>query len=295
MSFMQYIDTHLLRKITIGKSGANVYELDHGLIAKHIYRNMLPQDSLWDSYVNEYMFYKTYHSENISFLPEIYHLYQSDHEIQMIMKKYTPFNKKDMDDRLFRKMISVLAEIHCLSIPNFLPKKEIIPFQLNDAELAKSFMGWLEVTREHGEIFSESDLKMVAKNINTVNQRFYNTKKWFCHGDFHFENVLADDLENLIVCDWQGIHSGHIAGDIAFFISRLCADGYKVNEEKVISMYCGISDVDITEKELAIQMKLSNVNTSFVFWHEYLHRCSSERVRNVFEKMIRDMEYLYQY
>ena len=39
-------------------------------------------------------------------------------------------------------------------------------------------------------------------------------------------------------------------------------------------------------------MRLSNLNTSFVFWHHYLHGADKAAVRDIYEKMISDMEYL---
>ena len=32
-------------------------------------------------------------------------------------------------------------------------------------------------------------------------------------------------------------------------------------------------------------MNLAELNTSFMFWHEYLHNCEKERVSRVFCKM----------
>ena len=40
-NFQKYIDEHMTEQITIGKSGASVYELDHIYIAKHIRRSLM--------------------------------------------------------------------------------------------------------------------------------------------------------------------------------------------------------------------------------------------------------------
>lgn len=40
-NFEKYIDGHMTGKITVGKSGASVYELDQRYIAKYIRRNLM--------------------------------------------------------------------------------------------------------------------------------------------------------------------------------------------------------------------------------------------------------------
>ena len=145
----------------------------------------------------------------------------------------------------------------------------------------------------HGDRFSFEKIKDIAENINILNEHFHHEKTAVCHGDFHFENLLTDDDGHIVVCDFQSVYLGHPAGDLAFFISRLAADGYPLNEEKVIQMYCDIADTDIRKEDIIIQMKLSNLNTSFAFWHMYLHQASAEKVGSVYEKMVKDMEYLF--
>ena len=44
-----------------------------------------------------------------------------------------------------------------------------------------------------------------------------------------------------------------------------------------------------------IFIRLANLNTSFLFWHEYLHGASEDRVKNVFEKMIQDTALLWKW
>ena len=75
-------------------------------------------------------------------------------------------------------------------------------------------------------------------------------------------------------------------------LSRLAADGFEVNKEKAIQMYCQYSKSDITQDEIAMQMSLANLNTSFMFWHNYLHGSSVDTVRDIFGKMVEDMNNL---
>lgn len=289
--FKQYVDSHLLRRITIGKSGADVYELDNGCIAKHIRRrDML--DSLWESYKREYLFYTYFSSKDRKFLPEIYHCCCYDDEIQIIMKKYRPMELQNLDDNMLEKILFVLTRIHSLPIPDFLPQGEREPLRFEQADIWQYRNGWQAVLDEHGQAFSEYDLSVIAENINAVNQKFHCKRQWCCHGDFHFENLLTDEQENIIVCDWQGVGPGHVAGDISFLLSRLSADGCSIRKEKAIRIYCGVSDMDIAEDEIAIQMSLSNLNTAFMFWHHYLHGCSRDRVNEILIPMIGDMKNL---
>ena len=292
-NFQKYIDEHITERITIGKSGASVYELDHIYIAKHIRRNLMQSGADWDSYRREAQFYSSFTSENFSFLPKVYHCSQTDDEIQLIMEKYCPVNRYNLDDTMLEKVFDVLAQIHNMTIPEFLPKMDTGALQLEEDEINQYLSGWCNVIREHGDVFSESDLIKIGENINTINKQAYTPKKMCCHGDFHFDNLLVDDEGKIIVCDWQNVNSGHVSGDISFFLSRLSADGLEISKEKAVQMYCRFSTADIIHDEISMQMSLANLNTSFIHWHNYLRGCSIERVRGIWDKMIEDAEYLY--
>lgn len=292
-NFEKYIDGHMTGKITVGKSGASVYELDQRYIAKYIRRNLMQSGADWNSYRNESQFYLSYTSESFPFLPKIYHCRQTDEEIQLIMEKYCPITRYNLDDAMLEKVFDVLAQIHNMPIPEFLPKTDAGALRLEKDEINQYLSGWCDVIREHGDIFPESDLIKIGENINTINKQAYIPKKKCCHGDFHFDNLLADGEGNIIVCDWQNVNSGHVSGDISFFLSRLSADGFGISKEKAIQMYCRFSTSDTTYDEISMQMSLANLNTSFIHWHNYLRGCSIERVRGIWDKMIEDAEYLY--
>ena len=86
-----------------------------------------------------------------------------------------------------------------------------------------------------------------------------------------------------------------MSGDISFLISRLSADGYKIDEEAMINQYCRSAErrgSGIQPQEIEIQMCLSNLNTSFRFWHVYLHDSTAERVAGIYEKMLTDAKIL---
>ena len=86
-----------------------------------------------------------------------------------------------------------------------------------------------------------------------------------------------------------------MSGDISFFLSRLSADGYGIGEKAVIGMYCQSAERSgsrIQAVEIERQMCLANLNTSFRFWHQYLHGSTAERVAGIYEKMLTDAKTL---
>lgn len=208
------------------------------------------------------------------------------------MKKYQPLDPRCLDDTVLEKVLAVLAQIHSLPIPDFLPRTDAKPLVIKSADLSLYRRGWETVLEEHGQVFSKNVIFKIAENINAFNQKRFSAKQWCCHGDFHFGNLLTDEHENILVCDWQGVGLGHVSGDLSFLLSRLSADGYPVSKEKAIRTYCKYSDTNITEEEIAIQMSLANLNTSFMFWHNYLHGSSQERVHDIFDQMVEDMNVL---
>ncbi len=295
LNFIQYVRVHTLRKITVGKSGAEVYLLDGGRVAKHVCRSVLQNDERWTTYRREAMLYACPAAKGQAFLPEVYHCSYDDNEIQLIMKQYRPLAFSQLDDGLLYKVLSVLADIHRLTPPDFLPQQKPSPVCLPAEDIVAYLSGWRSIVERHGDAFSPAVLYAIAEKINEVNTRLFSAKQWLCHGDFHFENLLQDDVGNIIVCDWQNVGLGHVSGDLSFFLSRLSAEGQNIPKEKVIAAYCTLSDTGVTPDEITVQMALANLNTSFMFWHNYLHSASRERVGEIFHKMAADMAFCLQY
>lgn len=291
--FNQFINEHLVKRITVGQGGAEVYELENEQIAKHVRRKALESDELWESYKREYEFYSYFKSSKLPMLPQIYYTDMSDDEICVIMRKYSPLKRSELSDGLLDRIMSTLADIHRLSIPDFIPQNEITPLRLGDSDLKEYSLGWTSVLKEHGQTFDVRITDRIAENINRINEKLFNPKRTLSHGDFHFDNLLEDECGNIIVCDWQGVNIGHVSGDISFLLSRLSGDGYGTDKEKAAELYCKHSDTDNTPDEIISQMSLANLNTSFMFWHNYLYGSSEDRVRSVFDKMVEDFELLF--
>ena len=88
------------------------------------------------------------------------------------------------------------------------------------------------------------------------------------------------------MCDWQSVSLCHPAVDIAFFMSRLQGDGIAFDENKIIDTYCSHAKSGITKDEIKKQMALANINTTFRYWHYYLHGSPKEVVEGIVEKML---------
>lgn len=290
--FQKYINEYMTDRITVGQSGAEVYETEQKYIAKYVRRDRLPSDEAWGAYQREAQFYSSVSSGQYQFLPRIYHCRRTEDEIEILMQKYYPVSRADFDDTMLSKVMDALVQIHAMPVPAFLPQTTTAPIQLNQDEISKCFCGWRDVIREHGDIFSEETLIGISEMFNAINKQAYSAKNVCCHGDFHFDNLLSDGNENIIVCDWQNVSRGHASGDISFFLSRLSVDGYEVRKEQAIQLYCKHASGDITPDEISVQMSLANLNTSFIHWHQYLHGSSAERVQDIWLKMTEDTELL---
>ena len=282
---MKEILAQAVRQITIGQGGADVYELSGGRIAKHIRKETLTNEGAWAQYMREAQFYARHMGENRPFLPEIFCSEWNADEILIVMRKYLPLDRQALDDALLEKIMAVLAQVHALPMAEEAPAQ---PQMLDDRQLTQCTEGWHGVLAEHEGAFDADLIDAIASQINDVNRKKFISRRVCGHGDFHFENLLTDEAGNIIVCDWQNVTSAHPAADIAFMLSRLAADGVKVDCRRAMEMYCRHSAEAIAPEEIDVQMRLSNLNTSFGFWHYFLHGAPEERVREIFDKMAAD-------
>ena len=280
------------KEITLGQSGAHVYELGNTRVLKVAFREEVQEEAVWISYEKEALFYE--HSSG-DFLPKIYVNVHTDREIFLIVEKYQPLERKGLDAERLQKVMDTLVKIHMLEIPEFLQKEACRPTEFQEDVRIECLKGWQSVLTEHPDAFDEAPLIEIHENINVWNQRFFDTKVCFNHGDFHFENIMWDACGNIAVIDWQNCGIGNRAGDISFLFSRLSADGFRFEQEKLIEMYCESAlkaGLEVSVKDIRLQMCLVNLNTSFRFWHYYLHGSNRERVQDIYEKMVADAKEL---
>lgn len=291
----EYVKAHSRNEITRGKSGASVCELDGQRIAKYVRRDRLNDASAWAAYEREAMFYAYASKLGLPFVPQIEMNQVRADEILLIMKKYRPLSREEINNELLEKILLCLAKIHRLDVPAFLDQKKAEPVFWDEKSCAEYLCGWKAVLAEHGDLFDDAQLHAIAQHANEINRKYASQNIRFVHGDFHFENILMDEDGNVVICDWQNCGTGDVSGDISFFISRLLSDGYSVDSGEIIQTYCacaaGLGET-VCPKDVEIQIRLANLNTSFMFWHQYLHNSTEARVRSIYGKMIGDYHFL---
>ncbi len=286
------IERVAVKEITLGQSGAHVYELDDKRVLKVALHDEVQDEHIWISYEKEALFYESCKAE---FLPKVFVNIHTENEIFLILEKCHPLEREGLDEELLQKIMDALVQIHSMEIPAFIKGEERRPVIFTEEEIRESLQGWKSVLAEHPGVFEENALEEIGSHISHMNQKFFKEESRFSHGDFHFENILQDAEGNIKVLDWQNCGGGHVSGDISFFLSRLSADGYKINEKKVIELYCQSTESSgnrVQPQEIEIQMCLANLNTSFRFWHMYLHGSTAERVAGIYEKMLADAKTL---
>lgn len=269
--------------ITTGQSGAEVYRLTDGSIAKRVRRAQLQDEEKWAAYIHEARFYAGMMAGRYPFLPEILHCEWTEAEIRIRMRGYTPLDRQQLTGAQLENIMETLSQVHALPLTDAVPQHPAQPQQLTDAEIAGCLEGWRTVLNEQNAAKGTVELEQIASEINALNRRHFSRRRCCCHGDFHFDNLLTDGRQ-IIVCDWQSVHAGHPAEDIAFFCSRLSADGCSADTAAAVQHYCRISGID--PQEVDAQMRLADLNTAFVFWHHFLHGAPAETFRTIWEKMV---------
>ncbi len=293
----EYLASHRNRQIRNGKSGAEVWEIEGGYILKYVDRKMLSQPEIFEYYRNEARFYRTFGQaagQRLACLPEVLDVQGSEEEILILMKKYRELSREGIQEELLRKIMGALALIHSQDIPDFLRMERNQPGYLDGERIRCCLDGWRSVLAEHPGVFDEEILLDTTAKINDIIKWHHGEKQVLSHGDFHWDNLLAGEQGNILVCDWQGVNAGGASGDISFFASRLGADGIAIEAEQLVELYAQerflITGDNISRKDMIRHMNAANVITTFRFWHEYLHGSTRERVRGIYGKMRMEWE-----
>ena len=310
LDFKNFVESHTLRSLTLGKSGAEVCLLDDHKIAKFAEKGSLLQkengEAVWESCLKEAKFYKKMMDAHYAFLPEIFTCDFDDETVRLIMGEYKAVKKESLGDNDFDKIMKLLAMVHELPVPDFLKNDKPGPVEISQEEIQNCLAGWKSIFEEHqsdnhqsddsqrykllaepSDILDFSKIQDIAARINQLNKDLYSERICVCHGDFHAENILCDEKSGqLVLCDWQSVSLCHPATDVAFFMSRLQGDGIAFDENKIIDSYCEWSKSGITKDEIKTQMALADINTTFRYWHYYLHGSAKEFVEGIVEKML---------
>lgn len=283
------------REIHTGQGGAEVFAVDGGRIVK--YASQEKCGANWPSHQREAAFCRYAQECALPFVPQV-HCVCADEDAQVIVQQeHAPLSRTQLSEALLDAVMDVLAQIHTTPVPDFLAGGGAEPVSFTDAEAEQCLAGWESVLAEHDGAFSAEVLRKIPAHISALNLCFFSRLRCLTHGDFHFDNLLMTPDGRVLVCDWQGCGAGDPSGDLSFFISRLLSDGYALDEGWLTARYCfhaSQKGLSITPSHVRAQMALANLNTSFRYWHLYLHGAEEGRVRDIFGKMVADFLQLMQ-
>lgn len=293
MNVKEYLNEHDATEIKVGKSGADVYEIDGKYVLKHVVRQRLKEEQ-FVTYTREVLFYQNQMIRQRIYLPKVLKAETSENEILILMKKYRCPERNAINVELIQKITKALAAIHTDETPPFMCKGKEKAELLSDQMIKECLSGWKSVLAEHPGSFSESQLEELAGKINKLIEWNDSEDRVLVHGDFHWDNLLEDENENILLCDWQGVNLGGASGDLSFFLSRLGAEGIQIDEAVFLDSYVDaiweLSGKQMKRQDIIVHMNAANVITSFVFWHQYLHHSSEEQVGDIYSKMIKDFK-----
>lgn len=293
MNVNQYLTGHNVTEIKVGESGASVYEIDGRYVLKHVVRQKLKEE-LFASYTREVLFYRSQMKRQRVYLPEVLQAESSEQEMLIFMKKYRRPDRDTINAELIQNISKSLAALHTDTPPSFMYKGQKKAEALSDQVIAECLCGWNSILAEHSGSFPENQLEEIAGRINHLIAWHDSEDRVLIHGDFHWDNLLEDEHGNILLCDWQSVNLGGASGDLSFFLSRLGGDGIRINTTVFLDNYVNairmLSGKQIRMQDLIRHMNAANVITSFLFWHQYLHGSSEERVRDIYSKMTKDFK-----
>lgn len=293
MNVNEYLNGHNVTEIKVGQSGADVYEIDGKYVLKHVVRQKLKEE-LFVTYTREVSFYRNQMKRQRIYLPNVLEAENSETEILILMKKYCRPKRDTINAELLQKITESLAALHTDVPPTFMCKDQKKAELLSDQMITECLCGWKSVLAEHPGSFNENQLEEIASKINSLIAWHDSEDRVLIHGDFHWDNLLEDRNGNILFCDWQGVTLGGASGDLSFFLSRLGGDGIQIDVTVFLDYYIDtigkLSGKQIQRQDIIRHMNAANVITSFLFWHEYLHSSSEERVREIYGKMTRDFK-----
>lgn len=293
MNVNEYLNGHNVTKIKVGQSGADVYEIDGKYVLKHVTRQRLKEEQ-FVTYTREVLFYRNQMIRQRIYLPKVLQAETSENEILILMKKYCRPERNTTNAELIQKITKSLAALHTDAPPSFMCKDQEKAEPLSDQMITECLCGWKSVLAEHPGSFNENQLEKIASKINSLIAWHDSEDCVLIHGDFHWDNLLEDSNGNILLCDWQSVNLGGASGDLSFFLSRLGGDGIWIDAMAFLDYYINairkLSGKQIQRQDIIRHMNAANVITSFLFWHEYLHGSSEERVGDIYSKMTKDFK-----
>ena len=160
MNIQDYLKGNRIKEIRIGRSGADVWEINDDTVLKHIERSRL-EPALFDTYSREALFYQE-KAGVADYLPQVLNVEISEDEIILLMKKYVSPDRSVLDDILLRKITRTLARIHTDTVPGFLNTGRVPAERLSAKRIEECLAGWSAVLDEHPGVFGPAPLKAIA-------------------------------------------------------------------------------------------------------------------------------------
>lgn len=285
----------LVTEIHTGQGGAEVFSIGNGCIAKCADREKCGES--WPSHQREAAFYGFAQEKCLSFVPEVLCIRADDNEQLIVLREHAPLQREQVSSGLLDNVMATLAQIHATGLPAFLHDgaQAMTPAVFTEEEREACLAGWESVLAEHRDVFPLETIRQIPAHINAINQRSFSGLRCLVHGDFHSENLLRSEDEQILVCDWQGCGVGDPSGDLSFFISRLLSDGYPLDAKWLTERYCihaAAAGLCISPEHVRTQMALANLNTSFRYWYMFLHGAEEGRVRDILSRMEADFREL---
>lgn len=276
--------------INVGASGAMLYRVTGGnkkYVLKFMHRAFCEEDSQFEAQKNELLFYEA--ARQLDFIPNVSYSKQGEDFIILLLDFYEPISHERWSLPLQKQAVDLCAKINSLDLSlaaklglGFTPQK------IDRAAAEQAYGQWQLVLKKHTGL-DPSILDKIYGSLEKACQILNGQPHFFCHGDFHPENILTDG-NRLLVCDWQGVNMGKGIGDFSFFISRGKGFGIKINEDELLDYYCEklceYKRADICKIQLLREKHAAVLLTTFMFW------VSRERVSEQFESMVRSFKYL---
>lgn len=278
--------------ITIGASGAYVYDIDNKYIAKYAQKTE-DNSKTYNMFVKEYYFLQMLNGKCYEFLPTVVFQTINQNEILIVMQKYAAIKPNSWDNRLMNEAMRLCARINSINIEDH-------ALIIHDADygsdsdtypLQVSLENWLLLQRRFPDHIDAQLIKTMYENFTSIklSAEQLAIPKTLCHGDFHPENFLFNG-DTLVICDWQNVNKGKGISDVAFFISRGIDMGMTINTNMLIEEYHKAM-LEITNKEIELSdlhrsLAASDFYVAFKFWAEYLQSSDINRVLNIYNSMV---------
>lgn len=289
-----------IEPITVGASGAKLFHItadNKRYVLKVAHESFHHNQNMQNSYLRELAFNQTVKHEEFPFIPKvIYAEHHPKYGVILVMERYSSIPYKDWTVTMQKKAMDVCAAIHSISPSRLeslhLQRDEV---RINEADAYHSFLEWCSVMQEHEGKFSKQRVEEIYNNIEIVCPILNKKPHDICHGDFHPDNLLYDGNQ-IYVCDWQGINIGKGIGDFSFFITRGTGFGLELNEAELLEYYCERLSLykgeSVDKNTIWKERYAASLLTTFLFWAEYLHHSTWERVAEPYQEMLTAYEFL---